>query len=291
MGKFQGVMSPATPTGMRTDIWNLLAQLGRRRLAELAAALARHVVRHVDGFLDVAAGLGQDLAHLARHVARELLLAPDQDLGRAVEDLAALGRGQRPPAREGLARRRHRRLHVLGAGVGEGARPARRGRRGSGSRTSCPRPRAPIRRRCSCRSCARPGAVARGRRRSRRGAHEPSPAQVLRHVLALVLAAGHVAVAAEHRALGDHDLGRADVAGEPAGGLDLDARPGLAVARRARRSRSTRLGLDRGLHHAAAADPQVAGDADLALDRALDQDVLVAGDLALDRGLGADHAG
>ena len=24
MGKFQGVMSPATPTGMRTDIWNLL---------------------------------------------------------------------------------------------------------------------------------------------------------------------------------------------------------------------------------------------------------------------------
>ena len=24
IGKFQGVMSPATPTGMRTDIWNLL---------------------------------------------------------------------------------------------------------------------------------------------------------------------------------------------------------------------------------------------------------------------------
>ena len=23
MGKFQGVMRPATPTGMRTDIWNL----------------------------------------------------------------------------------------------------------------------------------------------------------------------------------------------------------------------------------------------------------------------------
>ena len=25
MGKFQGVMSPATPTGMRTESWNLLA--------------------------------------------------------------------------------------------------------------------------------------------------------------------------------------------------------------------------------------------------------------------------
>jgi hypothetical protein len=25
MGKFQGVMRPAMPTGMRTDIWNLFA--------------------------------------------------------------------------------------------------------------------------------------------------------------------------------------------------------------------------------------------------------------------------
>ena len=45
------------------------------------------------------------------------------------------------------------------------------------------------------------------------------------------------------------------------------------------------------LHDAAGADAQVAGDADLALDGALDEHVLVAGDLALDRGLGADHAG
>ncbi len=51
----------------------LVAQLGRDRLAVLPPAFARHEVRHVDRFLDVAARLLQHLAHLARHVARERL--------------------------------------------------------------------------------------------------------------------------------------------------------------------------------------------------------------------------
>ena len=51
----------------------LVAQLGRHGLPEHAAPLAGHVEGHVDGLLHVAAGLVEDLAHLARHVARELL--------------------------------------------------------------------------------------------------------------------------------------------------------------------------------------------------------------------------
>src|SRR6185503_11893650 len=92
-----------------------------RRLAELPAPLAGHVVRHVDRFLDVAARLVQDLAHLARHVAREVLLVLHQYLGGAVEDLAALGGGQRLPARVRLARAGDRPLDVFGSRVGEAA--------------------------------------------------------------------------------------------------------------------------------------------------------------------------
>ncbi len=63
-----------------------------------AAAFAGHEVGHVDRLLDVAARLPEHLAHLARHVARVLLLALDQQLRRLEDDLAALGRGRQPPA-------------------------------------------------------------------------------------------------------------------------------------------------------------------------------------------------
>ena len=54
----------------------LVAQLRRCRLPPHAPALARHVVGHVDGFLDVAAGLGLHLPHLVRHqVGERVLLA------------------------------------------------------------------------------------------------------------------------------------------------------------------------------------------------------------------------
>ena len=60
----------------------LVRQLGLCREAVQSAALARDEVGHVDGFLHVAARLFQDLAHLARHRARELFFAPDQNLAR-----------------------------------------------------------------------------------------------------------------------------------------------------------------------------------------------------------------
>ena len=98
IGKFHGVITPTTPIGCRTLIWNLSRQLRRRRVAEEPSALAGHVVAHVDRFLDVPAGLGEHLPHLARHEVRELVLVLGEERAEAEEDLAALRRGHEPPA-------------------------------------------------------------------------------------------------------------------------------------------------------------------------------------------------
>ena len=70
IGKFQGVMIPAMPIGSRMLIAHLSGSSDGHRVAEHAPPLAGHQVGDVDAFLDVAARLGQDLAHLARHGSR-----------------------------------------------------------------------------------------------------------------------------------------------------------------------------------------------------------------------------
>ena len=77
-----------------------VGELRRNHVAELTAALAGDVVGHVDALLDVAAGLGDDLAHLARHLAREVVLAREHDLAGPEEDLAALWGGVEAPTIE-----------------------------------------------------------------------------------------------------------------------------------------------------------------------------------------------
>ena len=139
IGKFQGVIAPTTPTGMRTLIMNLSRQLARRRLAEEAPALAGHVVAHVDRLLDVAAGLGAHLPHLARHQVGQLVLVVAQELGEAEEDRAALGRRHEPPVLERRLRRGDRALDVGGARARERRRASRRSP-GRSTRSS-PRPR------------------------------------------------------------------------------------------------------------------------------------------------------
>ena len=75
----------------------LVGQLRRRRVAEHPAALAGHEEGDVDALLDIAASLGQDLAHLAGHRPREALLVLGHQRPEAVQDLAALGcRGASP---------------------------------------------------------------------------------------------------------------------------------------------------------------------------------------------------
>ncbi len=99
----------------------LVAELGRRRVAEHAPALAGHVDRHVDRFLDVAAGLGEHLAHLAAHQLGQLGLLVLEQPREAEQDLAALGRRDEPPLLERLLRGRDGAVDVLGAGARERA--------------------------------------------------------------------------------------------------------------------------------------------------------------------------
>ena len=111
-----------------------------------APALAAHVVAHVDRFLDVAAGLGADLAHLARHQVGQLGLVLAQELGEAEEDVAALGRRDEAPVLEGRLGRRDGAVDVGGGRAREGAehlagrgdRSTRRSRRPAASTHSPP---------------------------------------------------------------------------------------------------------------------------------------------------------
>ncbi len=78
----------------------LVGQLRGRRVTEHPASFAGHQERDVDALLDVAASLGQDLAHLARHRSGDPLLVLGQERAEAIEELSALrGRG-RAPARQ-----------------------------------------------------------------------------------------------------------------------------------------------------------------------------------------------
>ncbi len=65
---------------------------------------ARSVKSHIDRFLHVATGFFQHLAHLARHVLRELFFAFDQNLAEPVKYLRALRRGRGSPFRKCFAR-------------------------------------------------------------------------------------------------------------------------------------------------------------------------------------------
>ena len=83
----------------------LVGQLRGDRLARHPAALTGHQVGDVDAFLDVAAGLGQDLAHLAGHRPGQPLLVLGHERPERVEDLAPFGRRGALPHRErGLGR-------------------------------------------------------------------------------------------------------------------------------------------------------------------------------------------
>jgi hypothetical protein len=77
------------------------------------AAFAGHEVGHVDRFLDIAARFLEHLAHLARHVARERLLAVGQQLRGAKQQLGATRRRHEPPLLVGAACGVDRALNVL----------------------------------------------------------------------------------------------------------------------------------------------------------------------------------
>ena len=148
IGKFHGVMTPMTPIGMRTDIWNLFRSSDGVVWPKRRRPSPRHVVAHVDRFLDVAARLGLHLPHLVRHEVGELRLVLGEELREAEEDLAALRRGDEAPVLERLLRGGDGAVDVLGAGLREDADQLAVGgaRRLEGL---AGRRRPPTRRRCS----------------------------------------------------------------------------------------------------------------------------------------------
>ena len=121
IGKFHGVIAPTTPTGYPNGHLELVAELGRRRVAEHTPALAGHVDRHVDRLLDVPAGLREHLAHLSAHQLGQLLLLVLEQAREAEQDLAALRRRHEPPLLEGLLRRCDGTIDVFRAGAREAA--------------------------------------------------------------------------------------------------------------------------------------------------------------------------
>jgi hypothetical protein len=96
----------------------LVRQLGWSRLTVEPTSLAGHVEGHVDRFLNVTARLGDDLAHLLGHLARELLLAIVENLRRLEEQLAALRSRVQTPALERPRGCLDRRIDVLRRALG-----------------------------------------------------------------------------------------------------------------------------------------------------------------------------
>ena len=92
---------PGDPERLADAHRPLVGQLGGDGVAGHPAALAGHQVGDVDAFLDVAARLGDDLAHLARHRPGEPLLVLGHQRPERVQDLATLRRGRPAPHRAG----------------------------------------------------------------------------------------------------------------------------------------------------------------------------------------------
>ena len=92
-GKFHGVTRPTTPIGARTHIANLFGISDGVVSPKSLRPSPRREEGDVDRFLHVAARLGEHLAHLARHLARDLLLVAAKDLAGGTRNSARRAAG------------------------------------------------------------------------------------------------------------------------------------------------------------------------------------------------------
>ena len=116
-GKFHGVIRKHGPTGCCDTIMRPVPS-GFGAVAALdARGLLAEPAQELAAVGDLAARLGERLAHLDRHEQGEVLLALLQQVERAAQDLGALARGRRRPRRERLGGGIQRGLAVGGRGI------------------------------------------------------------------------------------------------------------------------------------------------------------------------------
>jgi hypothetical protein len=96
-GEVPGRDHAADADGLADGHGEFVGEFGRHGRAEEAAAFAGVVVGGVDGFLHVAAGFFQHLAHFAGHVAGVVFFALDEDFGGAEDHFGATRSGNEAP--------------------------------------------------------------------------------------------------------------------------------------------------------------------------------------------------
>src|SRR5208282_2242491 len=99
----------------------LVLELGGGCDAKEPTALASHVKGLVDGFLHVAASLGEYFAHLTSHLAGVFLFVLGEIVACTEQDFSPLGSGNQPPGGEGLLSGGYGKGHVFGVGGGKSA--------------------------------------------------------------------------------------------------------------------------------------------------------------------------
>ena len=120
-GKIPGRDHAADADGLPHRHRELVGHFRGRGGTEHAAPFAGVVVSSVDGFLHVAAGLGEHFTHFAGHVAGMVLLALNQNLGGAEDDLRTARGGDEAPLGECSLGGSDGRVHVSLAGFLEDA--------------------------------------------------------------------------------------------------------------------------------------------------------------------------
>ena len=101
-GKLKALMTPTTPSGCQVSISRWPGPLGGHRAAVELPRQPDGEVADVDHLLDLAAGLGGDLADLEGDQGRQVVLVLAQQLAEPPDQAAAHRRGHRAPGPERL---------------------------------------------------------------------------------------------------------------------------------------------------------------------------------------------
>ena len=111
-GKLKALMTPTTPSGCQVSMSRWPGRSERHRAAVELARQADGEVADVDHLLDLAAGLGGDLADLEADQRGEVLLVLAQQLAEALDQRPPCRGRHTPPPQEGGLRAIHGLVHA-----------------------------------------------------------------------------------------------------------------------------------------------------------------------------------